>query len=483
MLDGKIIYQKIKKFLPFIFSFSIMLIYLAGIESMTNGSTDATDIMKTIRTWGTEDVYPSYVLYKGILSVYPYVWFYRAAIFLGINEFAFIKIYHCFLFSTATAIAFPYIFEKLLHKKISYLAIIIFSIVCFWQWESNLSLSQLMVDLPSLTLFLITICLIFLMKKKQSIGYMHCVLAGLLLGMIMGISGQYILAAFCIIIYFLCLLFKSKDRLSKKMILLLLLIFGILIPYGMNYYFEHSIVDAMREQGAWIPDGSSWLSIGYTRLSPYYRNTGGVAIMGNRKYSIFLEYFRNNALPDAYSTMLSGGYYALSIGEYLKIFFTYPADFLMSFINTLFLAVSTDNGNFSFFHLLVAYFLLYCTLCIIGKHNKCLKKYFKAELWIILSFLSASIIVVLFSLEPRYAMQLQGLIYATALFDDFIGTTLKKAYVFVKSKGIKKTFDYIFISKNFNKFLVFLLFMIACFVHMSTLYEIKGTDICELLKI
>ena len=38
---------------------------------------DVTDIWETITSFYSGNIYPSYVLYKGILSVYPYVWFYE----------------------------------------------------------------------------------------------------------------------------------------------------------------------------------------------------------------------------------------------------------------------------------------------------------------------------------------------------------------------------------------------------------------------
>ena len=60
--------------IPFFIVFILYFGYVRESGDMISLSYDAADIWKTITSWYTNDVYGSYVLYKGINSVYPYVW-------------------------------------------------------------------------------------------------------------------------------------------------------------------------------------------------------------------------------------------------------------------------------------------------------------------------------------------------------------------------------------------------------------------------
>lgn len=474
------VYSVFTKSIPFLISFLIMGIYIFSVPSMVDRSGDANDIMQTIRTWGSEEVYPSYVLYKGVFSVYPYIWLYRLALLLGLNEFFFIRIYHCFLFSSVTALAFPYIYNKLFNEKTYNYRIIIFSLICFWLWEPNMSLSQLMVDLPSLAVFVFLICVALKIKNVEKHKLLFMILAGLLAGIIMGISGQYTLAALAVAIYIIYHIFRNKSKLGNKLLYIIVFFVGIGLVNIINIYFEKTIVDVMRNNGGWIPDGSSWLAIGYTRFASYYRVTGAT-IMGSRKYSAFLDYFRSNSMLEAVEALTVGNPYVLTISQYLKVFFDYPFDFLLSFFNTLFLAISADGGHFAFLPLFVSYTLLFISLCVLVKHNKNIKDYFRSEIWIVLSFILAAVIVVLFALEMRYVMQLQGLIFAVAILDNFIWNKFKSLYIVLKQMGVKKVCIYALTNANTIKFVGYFLFIIICFAYMGTLYEIGDLSGSSLL--
>ena len=73
--------------LLFLIVFGYILFRMVRTGSMILISGDAADIWKTIKTYYTDDVYGSYVLYKGLLSIYPYVWLYKLAQLLHTNEY------------------------------------------------------------------------------------------------------------------------------------------------------------------------------------------------------------------------------------------------------------------------------------------------------------------------------------------------------------------------------------------------------------
>ena len=107
--------------ISFGFAFALMVWLLKQTVAMGVGvGGDVTDIWKTITSFYSGDIQPSYVLYKGFLSVYPYVWFYELSKVFGVGSWFFIKIFHCFLFSYVSDIGFPYIVSKLLKIEIKF---------------------------------------------------------------------------------------------------------------------------------------------------------------------------------------------------------------------------------------------------------------------------------------------------------------------------------------------------------------------------
>ena len=97
----------------FLAAFSYLLVKLWVLGSMVTISNDAASIWQTIRSFYTENIAPSYLLYKGFASVYPYVWLYQLALIFGVNEFFFVMAYHALLFAYITVIGVPALVKEL----------------------------------------------------------------------------------------------------------------------------------------------------------------------------------------------------------------------------------------------------------------------------------------------------------------------------------------------------------------------------------
>ena len=163
---------------------------------------DAADIWKSITTFHTGDLYPSYVLYKGFASVYPYVWFYQLAKLLNINEFFFVMCYHSLLFSYIVVIGVPVLVETLTEYKPKLWQKVLLFIVLHWFWGRYYVLTQLMVDLPSCAFFLMDIhCAVLIGQTVKWKRNVMIVLSGILCGLIANISGQYSISSICILIF------------------------------------------------------------------------------------------------------------------------------------------------------------------------------------------------------------------------------------------------------------------------------------------
>ena len=110
--------RRVEYIVPFFIAFILYFGYVCKSGDMTALSYDAADIWKTITSWYTNDIYGSYVLYKGINSVYPYVWLYQLALIFNINAWILIKMFFALAFSYTSAIGFPDIIKRMTNRQI-----------------------------------------------------------------------------------------------------------------------------------------------------------------------------------------------------------------------------------------------------------------------------------------------------------------------------------------------------------------------------
>lgn len=141
----------------FFFALMVYMIFTWNQNSMISISGDASDIWKTITSFHTKDIYGSYVLYKGINSVFPYVWLYDLARIFNINEWFFIRLFYSIAFAYVSSIGFPNMIELLVQKKTKLYRRCLCVIVMWYFWYYSMAFTQLMVDLPCLMYYVLLI--------------------------------------------------------------------------------------------------------------------------------------------------------------------------------------------------------------------------------------------------------------------------------------------------------------------------------------
>ena len=202
--------------IPFFLAFALVAQFILPLPDLLSGGGDATSIWQTIITFRNEKITSSYVLYKGFLSVYPYIWFYELSIFWGLDPFFFIKIYHSLLFSFVAAIGIPYLVSKILNIKINIYKSVIFVVVLFSLTKFTHIYSMLMVDLPSAAFFVGAMCAVYLSYGFNSIWrIVALLLSGLMVGLTLSSSGQYSLAGYLLAIYVVVSIVDSRNLFVK----------------------------------------------------------------------------------------------------------------------------------------------------------------------------------------------------------------------------------------------------------------------------
>ncbi len=428
----------------FAVTFIICLEYLLMRGSMIDGSGDAASIWESIKTFYTDNRVASYVMYKGFLSIFPYAWLYQLSLLFRTNEFFFVMIYHALLFSYTVAYGVPMLIETVTGYRAATWQKTALGIVLFWYWNRYGALTQLMVDLPSCTMFLMAIHFATLIKKQSGWGkYVSAVMSGLMSGMCANISGQYSVAALFVIAYAILQIWKTEERIGtnkealkdadqdektdgattktklKKPLKVIFQILAILvmtcIPKLLNVWFDTSVVQPLVARGEWIPAGKSWMERGLIRFLRIGRIFYGRDLLDPRGEAIvFSLYGEENG--SHLLAMADDGGYGWSIADYFWAFLQQPDDFTMLYLNT-FVTMLSDDGRFGHIRVLLpGYTMVYLTLCTMGSSVKKWKDVFNEKALIVLGTLASVIPSIIFtSFEMRFLLSFQCLLFGTAL--------------------------------------------------------------------
>lgn len=474
-----------KSILTFLLAFTIMAIYLNAFDSMVAISGDAASIWQTIKSYYTGKIVPSYVMYKGFLSVFPYVWLYQLSLFFHAGEFFFVKFYHCVLFAYIAAIGFPCLVSKLLHKNVEIWKRVVIILLLFFLWKSNYAFSQIMVDLPSLACFLLLVnSAVRLGEKGLQANKIYFIYTGLLFGLNLCFSGQYTLATICVFIYVLIKLFPIRMLRDKAMRLTMILAFfcliiGIVPPKAYNVYFEKTVVQPFRDAGEWLPTAKQWAESAFARTMFFEKSGSEVVVPDHRGAAILKDYYGDQY--EKMLTFLQGGGGSYTFSEYLNISIKHPVDSISRWCNRLFLSLSLDDGRRSISSLFIAYSALFTILLIIKRRCKSIKDFFSPTLFLILAFICATLPLCAIQIELRYAMALQGLIIVTAVFDDIIWDGFKSFWNCIK-KGIAKRSWSVISNKQFPYvFALYCICLVMCFIHYAAIYENISSNPAQIL--
>ena len=470
----------------FILSFALVTTYIAGISPISI-SGDAQSIWQSIVGIANGTPVASYVMYKGIMSCYPYVWFYQLSKLLRLSDFFFFKLYHGILFAYVTTIAVPCVVEYLFRKRPRVWQIFLFSVTVFVLWKPTLAFDQLMVDLPCCSFFFFAIHMAIHLKKLHKGYCITALVAGLACGFNSTASGQYNLAMLCILLFSLVqIMGEKKWGISKKrrLIYILTLLIGYAIPYVLNGMFVANVVNPLRNNGVWIPNGEFWLQRGllyklpYVEAYPFRHNARGIAILEG----IYGSAEAANAVWTAAAAAAQTGVTGIgwTIPEWFAAFARYPLDFLVLILDKAFICVTTDAMNGNLGHLLVGYTLLYLALVQMLKYTSKIKNVFQRKSLLVISALLTILPSVVMTVEPRNIISLQGLIFGTALMGPVLESGEKKI-ISISHKLANREINKTDISNCAFPWalLVGIFFVWVCFAHYGDLmaHTYSGIDL------
>lgn len=452
----------------------LYMIWLVPRGSMILESGDAADNWASIITWHTPDRYGSYTLYKGFSAIYPYVWFYYAAVWMHLNPFFFCMLYYAVLFAYVSVIGIPFTAEKMLDYKPKFWQRILLVLFLYVTWERTNALQELMVDLPSCAMYfaaLQTTLSIQGAKNKHKIWYV--LFTGLLAGMSANISGQYSVAGILLIIAAGISLWSSSFKRGKSVwpllsmtSLMLAAFFGIKAINTLFYYYE---VRPLILEGAWIPSGTVWMERGLIYFIDKNRYLYGTSLMNPRGMAI-LEDMYGRASANETMAMAEAGAYGWTVKDYLSVVLHYPVDMIVQAVDRFFIIFSLDMRRQSFSFLTLGYSLFYIAVYAAFKRVRQWKDFLSVKTVVVLATLTAVLPSLVMTVEPRVTIGVQGFIFGIAILSESVsGSTaaIGNAVInlFVKDKrGLEKS------KTNPWVFIIWFIFLVFCMMHIGTLY-------------
>lgn len=460
----------------FVLTFTLFLIWLWPQQSMINISSDAEDIWRTISTYYSGEIYPSYVLYKGFMAVYPYVWLYQLAQFFGTNEFLFVMIYHAILFAYISTVGVPKIVHHFFKWSPGILPRVLFVCVVFVAWRPTYALNQVMVDLPSCAVFILTVnCAVKTESENRTRKFIYVGLTGLLCSLGTVISGQYSVAMVCVMLYVLtkmrplkCL--RERTRRLELCCCLAFFLLAYMCPVLCRVMFEKNVVQPMRDAGATsIVSANMWLERGLIYMMNNSRLLSGTRMSCPRGFSILTAIYGSPENALGVWELAGQGGFGWTIRDWFSVFARYPVDMLCMMFDKAFIAVSVDLQRNSLAMLVASYTALYISLYQLVM-AKTVKRIFSANTWLVLGIVATIAPLLVLSVEMRCAISIQAMIFGSAL----LGPTLPSLGRSIKN-GVGQCIREKSLSslkgKNFPWAVALcVLFVACCVVHMGGLY-------------
>lgn len=478
----QLLFQKRGQIIAFTVTFFAAFLILLPQKDMILGSGDVADIWKTITSFYSKDVQSSYVLYKGVLSVYPYVWLVALSEMMGLGQWFLLKIFHSLLFSGIVAIGVPYIISNIFKIEIKPWRRVLFCLLGFVLWYSTRIVLSIMIDLPSLFLFVFAACsVVKIAKNFEKINKLYFLYSGLLLGAATLYTGQYgpsviLLILFLIIALFYKKVIKNKKRILTLLLSILLLTTGIAIPKAVDKHFENTFVNQFREKGENIPSGDDWTNLAIGQAKRRYTMFWGPTIENNRAHTIIQKYRQG----EDYKNFLDSSAAPFSKKEVLNIILHHPVDYITSWCNGFLLTVSINGRENNVWFLLISYTALFIALYVLFKHWGSLKGVFNKDMLIIIAFILPALVTCVTHFEPRYVIALQSLYLGTAIFSDTFWDIFKNGYAVVKECFVTHTLNPIIIRFNQAKvpyvFIIYCVFVVMCFTNYAAIYETAGIN-------
>jgi hypothetical protein len=341
-----------------------------------------------------------------------------------LNEFFFVKIFHAIIFGLATGVAIPYALQSFFKIQVSTIRKLIFVVSAFCMLHYTHIFDQVMIDLPSFGYF--SAALAFALKLKSGPTLARKIMFGLFAGLAFCGSGQYSIAALCLLAYALVnsysktrFLANSQRTWPNKALSALPLLFPFFALKIADLIFQQTFVAPLKSAGAWIPTGTDWLQYGLAGTLGHLRLFFGPNLKSPKGQDLI------RTLPLEQQQQLADGG-SISFSSFLEIVLQHPIDYATVLLGRLIVVLGADNGSFSLFFLICAYLSIGFTIQTFRRafSSNILSS---SDLLALMAILSTLIAPLILHVEARYGTTITAFSLAVAAFSAFKDFDLRSA--------------------------------------------------------
>lgn len=406
--------------LSFLFAGVVLWLYTHGVPDMVGASGDANSIWIAISQWDGARGPSSYVLYKGMLSVYPYVWLREWALAAGLEPFAFIRVWHALLFAVGSTLAVPAIASVFTGRPWTALQRCLFAVVLLWATRNTRVYDMLMIDLPSWSFFAVACWTVLRSCDAQGRRRLAwAAAAGLFIGLSLCGSGQFGLPAMALGAYLVlrCLLQAwSASRAVRLLLLAQVVLVAVVawVPRQADLQFHARVVEQMRARGDWLPTGQQWVQNSLFRMLDVYavttRDHRWLPTPSPRGQAMLRDALGPEF--DALYPRIKAGGSVLTVDQYLALVRRYPLDFASIWVARAFMVISLDQGRASVSSLLAGYTGVFLCLLLLVRRVRTLGDLLRPGLLLLGALLLVVAAPVALALEMRTALTVHALLLA-----------------------------------------------------------------------
>ncbi|MBR3660489.1 MAG: hypothetical protein IKN63_01105 [Bacilli bacterium] len=419
-------------------------------------SGDASETIKVVESFFGKNIYCSYIMYKGIYAFLPGIACYFLSKITGVSMYFFWKILKSLAFAYLATIGVPFLFEKIFKNPVKVWQKYLFAIVLFILERCVFYLIS--VDLTS-CLFLV-LALNQTIKLSEKYSHKLCFITGLIFGIETGLSGQFSISVYILIIYLLIQLIKKTRKNLKKMgLVVIIFALGFCITKSADIAFEKLVVNNFRENGEWLPTKSDWFNHGLSFHMTF------ITYPANLEDKLSLAIAKND--NEDYYNFIVNGSDIYTLRHYVKMIIKHPVSFVIRWTERLFLGLVNDPINSFGIKSGPIYFVvsfmgvcLYSLIYYLKKYTKKLKDLLSFPAFVLYSVLFSAFVPSFGHVENRYYFSARVILIGVLLLSPLLPNYLKK----FKDKKVKFT--------NINMdFITCLIFVIICLVAYCALYQ------------
>ncbi|WP_312780366.1 hypothetical protein [Acidovorax temperans] len=458
--------------LSFLFAGVTLWWLISGAPDMLGGSGDANSIWITISQWDGARGPSSYVLYKGMLSVYPYVWLRELALAAGLDPFTFIRAWHALLFAVGSTLAVPAIASVFTGRPWNALQRCLFAVTLLWLTRTTRVYDLLMIDLPSWSFFAIA-CWTAL-RSCDAHGCTRLAwsaAAGGFIGLSLCGSGQFGLSALVMLAYLALryLLQVPPASHAGRILLFAQLVIVVAcawVPREADLQFHAKIVDTMRSRGDWLPTAQQWVHSSVFRLMDTYSNSFRFATPSQRGVALLKD-----ALGAQFETLypqIKSGRGLLTIRDYIGLVITHPLDFAAMWTTRAFMVISLDQNRASASALLAGYTSVFLCLLLLVRGCNTLRDILRPELLLLAALLLTVAGPVALALEMRNALTIHSTMLAVAVQILTSRVTLNQSASASFTPWLLRRIPWVWVA--------YLAFITFCFGYYGVTMELTGSN-------